>query len=204
MVQKECEKGMKEATPVFKHAVEGLLQITRREINEIRSIIRPLDTIRTLMTAVCLLLGEEPTIVRNKDTNYHPVKCYWTTAVSHRVLADMNIIHRMTQIDPTKISLQTIEQLEELIETGNITPEKVLKATFATKGIFSWVMAVRNYFFVYKSLEPQRNKLILADLQLAQYRERKAENESRLRELEEQLKDLRDLHVQKEDEVKMF
>ena len=33
-VQHECDKRMKEAAPVFKNAVEGLLQITKKEIDE--------------------------------------------------------------------------------------------------------------------------------------------------------------------------
>ena len=61
-------------------------------------------------------------------------------------------------------------RLEELIDTGEINAEKVQKATFATRGIFSWVMAVRNYFYVYKTSEPLRNKLILADMQLKEYK----------------------------------
>ena len=83
----------------------------------------------------------------------------------------------MTQIDPTQISDKVVKQLEALIETGEIDPERVQKATFATRGIFSWVMAVRNYFYVYKTSEPLRNNLILADIQLSEYKARKAENE---------------------------
>lgn len=54
---------MREAIPTFKSAVEGLLQITKKEINELKSIVRPLPTIRMLMTAVCLLLDEAPSPV---------------------------------------------------------------------------------------------------------------------------------------------
>lgn len=110
----------------------------------------------------------------------------------------------MTQIDPTQIEPDTMRKLEELIDTGEISAEKVQKATFATRGIFSWVMAVRNYFYVYKTSEPLRNKLIMADMQLKEYKKRKADNEKRLRELEFKLVELRDLHSEKEDEVKLF
>ena len=51
---------MVEAMPVFKHAVEGLLQITKKEIDELRAIKRPLSTVKTLMTAVCLILDIKP------------------------------------------------------------------------------------------------------------------------------------------------
>ena len=95
-----------------------------------------------------------------------PTDDYWATAISSRVLADRNIIQRMTTIDPTLISPDVIKKLEEIMATGEIAPEKVQKATFATRGIYSWVMAVRNYFYVYKAAEPMRNKIILADMQL--------------------------------------
>ena len=124
--------------------------------------------------------------------------------VSRKVLADGNIIHRMTQVDPTTISVETMRELEALIATGEITPEKVKRATFATRGIFSWVMAVRNYFYVYKSSEPLRNKLILADRQLGDYQKRRVENEKVLHELEIKLKKLSELHAAKEQEVKDF
>ena len=55
-------------------------------------------------------------------------------------------------------------------------------------------MAVRNYFYVYKTSEPLRNKLIMADIQLKEYKVRKVENERRLRDLENKLLELRDLH----------
>lgn len=92
---------MHTATPVFKNAVEGLLQITKKEVDELKSIVRPLPTVRTLMTAVCLILDEPPTLVTTKENNYMPVKDYWTTVISSRVLAGRAIIQRMTQIDPT-------------------------------------------------------------------------------------------------------
>ena len=124
-IQKQCEKVMREAVPVFKQAVEGLLQITKKEIDELRTIISPLRAILVLMTAVCLILGEKPVLVSNKNTGFQVQPCYWTTAISSRVLGDRHIIHRMQNIDPTKIDDETIRQLEALIETGDISPEKV-------------------------------------------------------------------------------
>lgn len=204
VVQAKCDQLMAEATPVFKHAVDGLLQITKKETNELKTIVRPLQTIVILLSAVCLVLGVEPAIVNNKDTDYRPQKCYWTSAIGPQLLGDHNVIHRMTQIDPTQIRADTMVRLEELLATGDLSAEKVQRASYATRGIYSWLMAVRNYFYVYRTSEPLRNKLILADLQLEEYNARKADNEARLRELELELKRLRELHQAKEDEVKLF
>ena len=95
-IQEQCDKCMRDAIPTFKSAVEGLLQITKKEINELKAIIKPLPTILILMTAVCLLLDEAPTKLRTKESKHDFVECYWTTAISSRLLADRNIIHRMT------------------------------------------------------------------------------------------------------------
>jgi hypothetical protein len=55
-------------------------------------------------------------------------------------------------------------EVEELFDANTIDAEKVTKACVAARGIYQWVMAVRNYFFVYKNSEPLRNKLIKADV----------------------------------------
>ena len=70
-----------------------------------------------------------------------------------------------------------MNKLEDLIATGEIDSQKVAAATFAIRGIYCWVMAVRNYYYVYKFSEPLRNKLILADKQLEEFQKRKQANE---------------------------
>ena len=40
----------------------------------------------------------------------------------------------------------------------------VAKASAAAQGLYSWVNAVRNYYFVYRDSAPIRDKLIRADL----------------------------------------
>lgn len=65
-------------------------------------------------------------------------------------------------------------------------------------------MAVRNYFYVYRTSEPLRDKLIIADLQMQNYETRKEENKSRLDELEQNLAHLKDVHQKKEEEIKDF
>ena len=101
------------------------MKITKKEINELKSINHPLPIILKLMTAVCMLLDESPTIISSKATNFIPKECYWTTVISGRVLGNRNIINKLTQIDPTTISLRSMKKLEKLIATGELTPELV-------------------------------------------------------------------------------
>ena len=51
-------------------------------------------------------------------------------------------------------------EVEKLFDEHTIDQQTVERASIAAGGIYQWVMAVRNYFFVYKNSEPLRNKLI--------------------------------------------
>ena len=124
-IQAKSDRAMRQAMPIFKNAIDGLLKITKKEINELKTIVQPLPIILKLMTAVCMLLDEPPTIVSTKATNFTAKECYWATSISCRVLGHRNIIQRLTQIDPTTISAHSMEKLENLIATGELTPETV-------------------------------------------------------------------------------
>ena len=176
IVRNHCDLQLKAAMPVFNDAIEGLMKITKSEINELRTITRPRATLKTLMTAVCIILKEKPTIVSNKATNYETKACYWSTAISSKVLGDRNLIHRMTQIDPKSIDIETMKQLESLLQEEHIDNQMVNYASTAAKGMFAWIMAVRNYFYIYYECEPTRDKLIMADLQIESIKKRQKEN----------------------------
>ena len=124
-IQAKTDRVMRQAMPTFKDAIDGLMKITKKEINELKTIVHPLPIILKLMTAVCMLLDEPPTIVSTKATNFTAKECYWATSISCRVLGHRNIIQRLTQIDPTTISAHSMEKLENLIATGELTPETV-------------------------------------------------------------------------------
>ena len=115
IVRNHCDLQLKAAMPIFNDAIEGLMKITRTEINELKTISRPIKTLETLLTCVCIILKVPPTTVTNKDTNFKAKKCYWTTAISSKVLGDRNLINRMTQIDPKTIDVSIMQELEELL-----------------------------------------------------------------------------------------
>ena len=46
----------------------------------------------------------------------------------------------------------------------SLTLASVTKASTAARGLYSWVNAVRNFYFVYRDSAPIRDKLIRADL----------------------------------------
>ena len=117
------------------------------------------------MQAVCILLKIEPTEVYTKENNYKKSYDYWKSAVGPNCLGNPHIIQKLTQIDPTKLDKEVISAVDALFDREGLTREKIGHANMAALGIYEWVMACRSYFFVYKTSEPIRDKLIKADLQ---------------------------------------
>jgi hypothetical protein len=70
----------------------------------------------------------------------------------------------MTQIDPKSIDIEIMKQLEGLLSRESLDDKQVNHASTAAKGIYCWIKAVRNYFYIYYECEPTRDKLIMADL----------------------------------------
>ena len=97
-----------------------------------------------------------------------------------------------------------MQNLEDVLESGNLDAEKVKTACKAAENIFHWVLAVRNYYFVYKTTEPLRNKMILADVQLIKLKKEENSNTDIIDRLKVELEGIRKLHHAKDREVKEF
>ena len=170
--------------PIFQDAIEGLMKINKTQINELKSITRPIPKLLTLMSGVCIILGAEPKMISNKDTGFKAKACYWSTVLGPKVLADPHLITRMTTIDPRNIELSVMQKLERLLLQDKISKDQIEHACSAAIGFYTWVNAVRNFYYIYKECEPTRDKLILADLQLSSMQERRNDNKIRMMELE--------------------
>ena len=105
---------------------------------------------------------------------------------------------RLTQIDPTDLSEDLIEQLEELLKGEEMSLDKIRYSTESAKGLFQWVKAIRNYYFVYRDSTHVRNKLMMADLQLKKILEKKVAIEDESRLLQDEIRKMRADQKQKE------
>ena len=68
------------------------------------------------MQAVCILLKVEPIEVYTKENNYKKSYDYWKSAIGPNCLGNPNIIHKLTQIDPTKLDVEVITAVDDLFE----------------------------------------------------------------------------------------
>ena len=90
---------------------------------------------------------------------------YWRAAISPLVLADPNLPLKLEQFDRNKLTEEKMSRVEEIISEGDYTLENAKKSCFAVEGLYSWVKAIRDYFYIFRELEPRRDALILAEKQ---------------------------------------
>ena len=98
------------------NSIEGLLRITKSQLDELKTINNPIPTIRILLTAVCIILRIKPTEVYTKESNYKKTLDYWKSAVGPQCLGNHHIIQTLTQIDPTKLDAEVMTEVETLFD----------------------------------------------------------------------------------------
>jgi len=69
----------------------------------------------------------------------------------------------MENFDKTKLSDDKMALVEEIIAEPDYNFENAKKSCMAIEGIYNWVKALRDYFYIFKELEPRRDALILAE-----------------------------------------
>ena len=89
---------------------------------------------------------------------------YWTVSIGLKVLGHKSIMAVLGGIDPTTLDKEIMLELEALMVKEDFSYNVVERSCVAAQGLFSWVRAVRNYYYVYKANEPHRDKIIVADL----------------------------------------
>ena len=140
--------------PKFIKASEGLQKITRRQIEEIQVIKEPTPTLLTLAKAICTIMKVKPHILKFKEENFVSRESYWNAFLSNKLLGDYRILDKMTSIDPSEIEEETIMKLEILLQDESLSAAKVGHSSFAAKGLYRWVNAIRQYVIIYRESAP--------------------------------------------------
>ena len=53
-------------------------------------------------------------------------------------------------------------EVDDVLQSSNDSYEKARSASVAATGIFKWVNATRDYFYVFKDIEPRRDAFMLS------------------------------------------
>jgi len=139
-------------------------QISKYDVAEIRTLPHPPKAIKLVLTAVCILLNVEPIPKKNKKGEYKP--SYWRAAISEKVLGDPNLPAILVSFDRNKLTPEIMGKVEDILSEADYTYENANYASRAAAGLFRWVKAMRDYYYIFKEMQPRRDALMAAEKEL--------------------------------------
>jgi len=172
------------------------------QIAEMKAMKNPPGAVKTVMEAICILLGEQPEKVVDPATGQRK-EDWWKTSV--RVLGNTAFLKTLLNYKRDEIPPQLMKRIrEKYVPDPNFQPDKVETVSQACAGLAKWTMAMDKYDVVVKIVAPKKQALAAAEDQVAKAEAILSEKRAHLRTVQEKLAVLQrqlDENLAKKDEL---
>lgn len=146
------KKELDEVEPLIHEAQQGVQNIKKQHLTEMRSMRNPPDTIKMVLESVCILLGFD-------------VKSW--ADVQQVVRQDDFIASIVTYDGESQLTSDMIEFMEaNYLSKGNYTYESANRASKALVPLMMWVKAQLRYASIVSKVEPLRKELQRLEIEL--------------------------------------
>ncbi|KAL2608324.1 hypothetical protein R1flu_026897 [Riccia fluitans] len=146
----EAEVALAEALPALEAAAEALNNLKKEEITEIRSFAKPNVYVQKVCECVVILRGF-------KDVSWKGAK---------QMMADNRFLQTLLEFDKDSITEKQMRPLREYFRDPNMTIENVLTISTAGAGLLRWVIAMMNYYGIFRIVAPKRAAVATAEKNL--------------------------------------
>jgi len=184
-IKDECEADLAEVLPALNEAVNALNTLKAADITVLKSMKSPPMGVKLVMEAICIMKEIKPVKIPNPATGKR-VEDYW--GPSKNLLGDLKFLESLKTYDKDNISPAIMKQIRaKYIENPEFDPDKIKNASSAAEGLCKWVRAMECYDRVAKEVAPKKEKLKIAEDELAVTMESLNEKRKALKEVEDKL-----------------
>ena len=169
----DAEAELKKAEPALLAAQEALESLDKKYIAEIKSFANPPADVATVMSAVMIVLGKDPT---------------WASV--KKELANPKFVEMIMGFDKENIPQKTMKAIEKYTKQENFNPAYVKEKSIAAGSLCLWVRSIEDYAKALKVVGPKREKKAYAEEQLRKKIEYLNKLESEFKELADRLAEL--------------
>ena len=167
-----------------------------------KAMRNPPGAVKTVMEAICILLGEQADKVVDPATGQRKDD-WWKTSV--RVLGNQGFLKSLLNYKRDEIPLQLMKRVrEKYIPDPNFQPDKVDTVSQACGGLARWTFAMDKYDVVAKIVAPKKQALAAAEGQVAKAESILVEKRAHLKTVQDKLAVLQrqlDVNLAKKDEL---
>ena len=167
-----------------------------------KAMKNPPGAVKTVMEAICILLGEQAERVVDPATGQRK-EDWWKTSV--RVLGNTAFLKTLLTYKRDEIPAQLMKRIrEKYVPDPNFQPDRVETVSQACAGLAKWTLAMDKYDVVAKIVAPKKLALASAEDQVAKAEAILTEKRAYLRKVQEKLAVLQkqlDENLAKKDEL---
>ncbi|RUS78759.1 hypothetical protein EGW08_013475 [Elysia chlorotica] len=198
----DAQRDLNEALPALDAALASLKSLNKGDVVEVRALQRPPDGVRLVIEAVCIMRGVKPKKIAGEKPG-QKIDDYWD--VGKTLLQDPGkFLESLFKFDKDNIPDDVIKRIQPYIDDENFTPVAISKVSKACTSICLWTRAMHKYHFVARGVAPKRERLRIAQEELAETQRILDAAKSRLQEVEQGIATLQakyDDCVRKKDEL---
>lgn len=176
----EAQEALDKIVPCITEAINSMQQISKYDMSEVKTLDHPPRTIKLVMKAVCVLLKVEPIVKRNAKGEYKP--SYWKAAIGPEVLGNPNLPEVLARYPRDQLTIEIMAKVEDILSEADYTYESAHRAFKNATGLFRWVKATRDFYYISADMQPRKDALTLAQ---KQHRERASALKQKQREIKE-------------------
>lgn len=111
LIKQDCEKDLSKAKPKLKQAEEALNTLDPNDINNIKAMLKPPETVQLVMEAICVMCSVPALAIPNPKNPKEKLMSYWEA--SKKFLSDKNFLRRLIEYDKENISPDIMRRIRE-------------------------------------------------------------------------------------------
>ncbi|MEQ2228566.1 Dynein heavy chain 3, axonemal, partial [Ilyodon furcidens] len=190
-IKDECEGDLAEALPALNAALAALDTLKPADITVVKSMQNPPGPIKLVMESICVMMGIKPERKPDPSGSGKMIEDFW--GPSKKLLADLKFLENLKTYDKDNIPVPFIKKIrEKFIDHPDFQPSIIKNVSSACEGLCKWVRAMEVYERVNRIVAPKKERLKLAENELAVQMEMLAVKRAELKKVEDRLQSLND------------
>ena len=141
-IAEECQLKLDEALPALQEAEAALNVLTKKDMGELKSYVKPPVLVELCLKGVLTVL-----------------KCPTTWDEAKKQLGDSSFLERLLNFDKDTLADGLLTKIAKFVNNPEYQPDVIGKVSLAAKGLCKWVHAMYSYGNVAKEIAPKRATL---------------------------------------------
>uniref|UniRef100_A0A8C5XER9 Dynein axonemal heavy chain 9 n=1 Tax=Microcebus murinus TaxID=30608 RepID=A0A8C5XER9_MICMU len=175
--QKDCEEDLAKAEPALTAAQAALNTLNKTNLTELKSFGSPPLAVSNVSAAVMVLTAPRGKVPKDRS---------WKAAKVAMAKVD-GFLDSLINFDKENIHENCLKAIRPYLQDPEFNPELVATKSYAAAGLCSWVINIVRFYEVFCDVEPKRQALSKATLDLTAAQEKLAKIKAKITHLNENL-----------------